>query len=76
MTQHKDDCPWQDGYHQAVWHRSGQWEYDLIVDEEGLFYGVKHITGLHPVDTKPYRSEYFKYKFCPMCGVEITEEEE
>lgn len=71
---HKSDCPWKNGWHASVSRDLGEWEYELIVDEEGLYYGVKRITGEFIWERKHHKSEYFRYKFCPMCGVELDAE--
>ena len=76
MTEHKSDCSWKNGWHKSLWHRCGEWEYDLVIDESGVFYGVKFLTGLHPLDTKRHSSESFSFNFCPICGVKLEKEKE
>lgn len=71
---HKEGCTWKD-VHYSLWHRCGEWEYELIVDNGGVFYGVKYLTGLHPNDAKRHSSEHHDFKYCPVCGCEIQKEE-
>jgi hypothetical protein len=75
MTQHKEDCTWKE-VHKSLWHRCGEWEYELIVDEDGMCYKVSYLTGLHPNDSKTHSFEHHDFKFCPVCGVKIEKEEE
>lgn len=65
---HKEDCPWKNDWHRSLWHRCGEWEYELVIDQDGVFYGVKYLTGLHPADVKNHSHEHFKFKYCPLCG--------
>lgn len=73
---HKEDCPWKDGWHKSLWHRCGEWEYDLIIDESGVFYGIKYLTGLHPNDSRRHSHEHFSFKYCPICGEELENQQD
>ena len=77
MTKHKDDCPWKDGFHRSV-SNSGihPWEYELIVDESGVFYRVSMRTGSLPYERTTHSSDYFNFNFCPLCGVKVDKDDE
>jgi hypothetical protein len=74
MTQHKEICTFKN-FHRSLWHRLGEWEYELCIDDEGVFYKVDYLMGLHPQDKRTHNYEYHVFKFCPVCGAEIEKEQ-
>jgi len=75
MTKHADDCTFKN-FHHSLWHRLGEWEYELLVDEEGVIYKVDYLSGLHPADKRTHSYDYQEFKFCPVCGAKIIKDEQ
>ena len=73
-TKHSDDCNFKD-FHESLWHRLNEWEYELVVDEDGIYYGVKRYESLNDIHPKRHSSEFIDFKFCPVCGAEIEKDD-
>lgn len=70
MVEHKDDCPWKNGFNKTLYaRRSDGPDSILSVFDTGIEFDYNDWT----VDAD--RDEFHQFKFCPMCSAPIPEEE-